>query len=41
MRMFEQNHGGAVANVLYATAKLGLKTAFIGKVGIDPQILSR
>lgn len=35
MRMFEQNPGGAPANVLCALANLGLKTAFIGKVGQD------
>lgn len=35
MRIFEQNPGGAVANVLAALSKLGLKTAFIGKVGED------
>lgn len=33
--MFEQNPGGAPANVLAALAKLGKKTAFIGKVGQD------
>lgn len=35
MRLFEQNPGGAVANVLSALAKLGERTAFIGKVGAD------
>lgn len=35
MRLFEQNPGGAVANVLCASARLGLKTAFLGKVGND------
>lgn len=35
MRLFEQNPGGAVANVLCAAAKLGMNTAFIGKVGKD------
>ncbi len=35
MRLFEQNPGGAVANVLAACAKFGHKTAFIGKVGND------
>ena len=35
MRLFEQNPGGAVANVLVAAAKFGKKTAFIGKVGRD------
>ena len=33
--LFEQNPGGAPANVLAACAALGLKTAFIGKVGAD------
>lgn len=32
---FEQNPGGAPANVLSALAKLGKRTAFIGKVGND------
>lgn len=35
MRIFEQNPGGAVANVLAALSKLGMRTAFIGKVGED------
>ena len=35
MRLFEQNPGGAVANVLAAMARLGEQTAFIGKVGND------
>lgn len=35
MRLFEQNPGGAVANVLAATGRLGKRTAFIGKVGND------
>lgn len=34
-RLFEQNPGGAVSNVLAAASKLGLSTAFIGKVGSD------
>ena len=34
---FEQNPGGAPANVLACAAKLGRKTAFIGKVGDDIQ----
>jgi fructokinase len=34
-RLFEQNPGGAPANVLSAVSKLGGKTAFIGKVGDD------
>ena len=33
--LFEQNPGGAPANVLAALARLGKKTAFIGKVGDD------
>lgn len=35
MRLFEQNPGGAVANVLAAAQRLGDSTAFIGKVGAD------
>lgn len=35
MNIFEQNPGGAPANVAVACAKLGLSTAFIGKVGSD------
>lgn len=35
MSLFEQNPGGAPANVLCALANLGLKTAFVGKVGQD------
>lgn len=34
-RLFEQNPGGAPANVLCALSRLGLKTGFIGKVGQD------
>lgn len=34
-RLFEQNPGGAPANVLAALSKCGKKTAFIGKVGTD------
>jgi fructokinase len=34
-RLFEQNPGGAPANVLCAAANLGLSTAIIGKVGND------
>jgi len=34
--LFERNAGGAPANVLAFLAKLGLKTAFLGKVGNDP-----
>lgn len=33
--IFEQNPGGAPANVLAALSKLGCQTAFIGKVGED------
>ncbi|MBB5182479.1 carbohydrate kinase family protein [Catenisphaera adipataccumulans] len=33
--LFEQNPGGAPANVLVAVSRLGLKGAFIGKVGKD------
>lgn len=35
MKVFEQNPGGAPANVVCACARLGLKTAFLGKVGKD------
>ncbi len=35
MQLFAQNPGGAPANVLAMNAKLGGKTAFIGKVGRD------
>jgi len=35
MKLFERNPGGAVANVVYAAAKLGRKAAFLGKVGSD------
>jgi fructokinase len=35
MRLFEQNPGGAVANVVCAAARLGVSTAFIGKIGGD------
>ncbi len=34
-RLFEQNPGGAPANLLTAATKLGCKTALIGKVGKD------
>ena len=34
-RLFEQKPGGAVANVACGAARLGLHTAFIGKVGDD------
>lgn len=33
--LFERNPGGSVANVTAAAAKLGLRTAFMGKVGRD------
>src|SRR5690554_4479105 len=33
--LFEQNPGGAPANVVACLAKLGKKTGFIGKVGDD------
>ena len=35
MNLFEQNPGGAPANVLSCLSKLGKNTAFIGKVGKD------
>ena len=35
MRLFERNPGGAPANVLAAAARLGDRTAFMGKVGDD------
>jgi len=35
MRLFEQNPGGAPANVAAAIARQGLSAAFIGKVGDD------
>lgn len=35
MKLFEQNPGGAPANLLTAASHLGCKTAFIGKVGKD------
>ncbi|OON99880.1 MAG: sugar kinase [Epulopiscium sp. Nele67-Bin004] len=37
MDLFEQNAGGAPANVLACISKLGVQTAFIGKVGDDMQ----
>lgn len=36
-QLFEQNPGGAPANVAVAASRLGMKTAFIGKVGDDAQ----
>lgn len=35
MRLFEQNAGGAVANLVAAAAKCGAKTALLSKVGAD------
>ena len=35
MRLFERNAGGAPANVACCAAKIGRRTAFIGKVGKD------
>ena len=35
MKIFEQNPGGAPANVLVAAGNFGAKTAFMGKVGKD------
>ncbi len=37
MKVFEQNAGGAPANVLASSTKFGAKTAFIGKIGTDMQ----
>lgn len=37
MELFEQNPGGAPANVLACASRLGQKTAFIGKIGADLQ----
>lgn len=37
MELYEQNPGGAPANVLACAAKLGNNTAFIGKIGADMQ----
>lgn len=37
MMVFEQNPGGAPANVLACASKLGQHTAFLGKVGNDMQ----
>ncbi len=37
MKVFEQNAGGAPANVLACATKFGAETAFIGKVGKDMQ----
>ncbi len=35
MRLFEQNAGGAVTNLLCAAAQCGAKTGYIGKIGAD------
>ena len=35
MRLFEQNPGGAPANLLTVASHMGYSTAFIGKVGAD------
>ena len=35
MKLFEQNPGGAPANLLTAASHMGCRTAFIGKVGAD------
>lgn len=35
MKLFEQNPGGAPANLLTVASHMGYKTAFIGKVGAD------
>ena len=35
MKLFEQNPGGAPANLLTVASHMGYKTAFIGKVGND------
>ena len=35
--LYEENPGGACANMACAASKLGTKTAFIGKVGADTQ----
>lgn len=35
MRLFEQNAGGAVANLVAAASKCGAKTALLAKVGAD------
>ncbi len=37
MDLFEQNPGGAPANVLACASRLGQKTAFLGKIGVDLQ----
>lgn len=35
MKLFEQNPGGAPANLLTAASHMGYRTAFIGKIGTD------
>lgn len=35
MKLFEQNPGGAPANMLTAASHMGYKTAFVGKIGAD------
>ena len=35
MKLFEQNPGGAPANLLTAASHMGCSTAFVGKVGND------
>ena len=35
MKLFEQNPGGAPANLLTVASHMGYKTTFIGKVGTD------
>ncbi|WP_455720073.1 PfkB family carbohydrate kinase, partial [Agathobacter sp.] len=35
MKLFEQNPGGAPANLLTVASHLGYRTSFIGKVGKD------
>ena len=35
MKLFEQNPGGAPANLLTVASHFGYKTSFIGKVGKD------
>ncbi len=35
MKLFEQNPGGAPANLLTAVSHMGYKTAMVGKIGLD------
>ena len=35
MKLFEQNPGGAPANLLTAVSHMGFQTAMIGKIGTD------